>query len=159
MDGKRPASDRDAPTIEWMPAAMHLTRTLDCPFAPTATLMRFSGDGFFPALPDNLWDIVIFRRNESVSVLRTGLTTRPDMVPYQAGDEILVVSFPPQCFMPTMPGEQMRDDAFFLDRFGRSSVRIGPCFHEIPTWDTVDAFVARLLATEVVEAAQSSIPF
>src|SRR6266446_1714826 len=131
---------------------MQQTRMLESKHAHSVTWNRFDHDGHFLALPDNLWDIVIFRQEDHVAVLRTGLTTRPDKVSFKAGDELLILSFRPHCFMPTMPGEEMRNEGVFLDLCGRRAVRIGPAFHETPTFENAEAFVDRLIATGAIEA-------
>jgi len=129
-------------------------RVLDSEYARYAAWRRFAEDGHFLAQPDNHWDIVIFRRNDRVAVLRTGLTTQPHKVDYSAGDEILVISFHPHCVMPAMPGDAMLNTGTFLDLVGQGTVNIASTSVEIPTLDNADAFVNRLAATGVVEVSR-----
>jgi hypothetical protein len=130
---------------------MHRTRPLDSKLAHSVTWSRFTSDGHFLALPDNLWDIVVMRRQDRLSVMRTGLTTRPDTVTYSAGDEMLVISFLPHCFTPSRLGDAMRNEACFLELFGRHAVRLGAAFHETPTFENAEGFVERLVAAGAVE--------
>jgi hypothetical protein len=116
------------------------------------TLTRFDAAGQVLMRPDNCWDIAVFRRDGRLFVLRTGMTTRPDLVTHEPGDEILTISFSAATYMPTMPGESMRNEAVFLEMFGRESVRIGGAYREIPTFDNALVFAGRLIREGIVES-------
>ena len=128
------------------------TRIFASRYLDRVTLTRFAAAGETLIQPDNCWDIVVFNRDGAVQVLRTGLTTRPDVVEHEAGDEILTISFRPDTFMSLLPGETMRNKAMLLDRFGRRDIRIGADVREIPTFDNADVFVERLVRDGIVES-------
>ena len=127
------------------------TRPVDSPIIASVTEMKFTAAGQALMQPDGCWDIAIFNLDGKRFVLRTGLTTRPDLVDHNAGDEILTISFRPNAFMPLMPGEVMRNEGVVLDGFGRSDFWIGTDVREIPTLDNVDVFVERLVRDGIIE--------
>ncbi len=127
-------------------------RPSDSPLVEHIRRIEFTSAGTMPMTPDACWDIAIFRPAAGgVMVLRTGLTTRAVDVTHEAGDEILIVSFKPNSFMPVMPGDAMRDRGVFLETFATTRFRIGADILEIPTFDNADAFVAKLVRNTVIE--------
>lgn len=126
-------------------------RPAESPFVASIRSTQFTVAGSTLMQPDNCWDIAIMKRGDKVSVLRTGLTTRTVVLEHDEGDEVLVISFKPHTFMPLMPGEVMRDEGVFLDGFGRTRVWIGSDVREIPTIETADVFVERLVRDGIVE--------
>jgi hypothetical protein len=127
-------------------------RPFDSPIVESVTQTQFTTAGEVLMQPDGCWDIAIFNVGGQRFVLRTGMTTRPDLVDYNAGDEILTISFRPSAFMPLMPGEVMRNEGVVLDGFGRSDFWIGTDVREIPTLETVDVFVDRLVRDGIIES-------
>src|ERR1700744_6691188 len=100
-------------------------RELESTFAGSVTSICFTSNGETLGQPDNHWDFVIFRRQDFVSAMCSGLTTKTVSVSHRAGDEILTVAFSPGTFMPALPGSLLKDGVSFLDMFGRREVRIG----------------------------------
>jgi hypothetical protein len=132
---------------------MHRIVRLDgwtSPVIAAVTHTTFASDGETLMQPDGFWDFAIMKSEGRTLVLRTGLTTRAVSHPHREGDEILTIAFKPSSFMPLMPGERMRDDAIVLDTIGPDRFWLGTDVVEIPTLETVDGFVARLLADETV---------
>lgn len=127
-------------------------RPVESPLVASVTLTQFTAAGQTLMQPDGCWDIAVFNTGGERFVLRTGLTTRPDLVDHNEGDEILTISFRPDAFMSLMPGEIMRNEGVLLDRFGRRDFWIGTDVREIPTLENVDVFVDRLVRDGVVES-------
>jgi hypothetical protein len=128
------------------------SRPIDSPLVESITLTQFTTAGQTLMQPDGCWDIAVLSLGGGDPfVLRTGLTTRPDVVEHKAGDEILTISFRPNAFMPLMPGEVMRNEGVILDRFGRRDFWIGTEVREIPTLENADVFVERLVRDEIVQ--------
>jgi Helix-turn-helix domain len=127
------------------------SRPIDSPLVESITLTQFTAAGQTLMQPDGCWDIAILNLGGGAFVLRTGLTTRPDIVEHKPGDEILTISFRPNSFMPLMPGEIMRNEGVVLDGFGRRDFWLGEGVREIPTLETADVFVDHLVRDEVVQ--------
>lgn len=121
------------------------------PHVEAVTRTRFATGGSMRMQPDGCWDVVIFRNADTTTVLRTGLTTAAVTHDYAAGDEILAIAFKPSSFMPLMPGELMRDQGVVLPLIGKDRFRLGADVLEIPTFDTVDGFVRKLVRNCIVE--------
>jgi len=127
-------------------------RPVDSPHVQSISSMRFTAAGETLMQPDGCWDFAILKQGDQVNVLRTGLTTQTVTYEHQAGDEILVISFKPQSFMPLMPGEVMRDEGVMLEKFGRAQFLLGDGAREIPTFENADVFVERLVRDGLIES-------
>ncbi len=94
--------------------------------------------------PDGSWDIVFIKHQDQVKVLLTGLITQPVALANQAGDEIFVISFKPGVFLSHLAGTQTVDTGSLLPKARNHSFWIGSDIVEIPTFENVESFVARL---------------
>ncbi|PXA90871.1 hypothetical protein DMC47_27015 [Nostoc sp. 3335mG] len=121
------------------------------PVVESVTHTLFTGVGSMLLAPDGCWDFVVLKSASGTAVLRTGLTTKAVTHRFQPGDEILSIAFKPSSYMSLMPGERMRDEGVVLQPVGRDRFEIGSDIVEIPTLETVDGFVARLLRAGIVE--------
>lgn len=121
------------------------------PVIESVTHTIFTEDGSTQFRPDGCWDFAIMKTAHGTLVLRTGLTTSAVTHHYAAGDEILSIAFKASSYMPLMPGETMRDQGVVLEGIGRDRFWLGSDVMEIPTLETVDAFVSKLLRRSIVE--------
>jgi hypothetical protein len=121
------------------------------PVIESVTHTIFTEDGSTQFRPDGCWDFAILKSAHGTVVLRTGLTTTAVAHQYAAGDEILSVAFKASSYMTLMPGEEMRDQGVALETIGRDRFWLGSDVLEIPTFDTVDGFVEKLLRRNIVE--------
>lgn len=121
------------------------------PLVEAVTHTVFAEDGSTQFRPDGCWDFAIMKSAQGTLVLRTGLTTSTVTHQYQAGDEILSIAFRPSSYMSLMPGEAMRDQGVVLEAVGRDRFWLGTEVIEIPTLETVDAFVEKLVRQSIVE--------
>jgi hypothetical protein len=129
-------------------------RKLDVRISPVleaVTHTAFSEAGSVVMRPDGCWDFAVLRHRGGTTLLRTGLTTTAVTHEVEAGDEILAISFRASSYMALMPGEMMRDQGVALETIGRDRFRLGGDVLEIPTFETVDGFVGKLLRTGIVE--------
>jgi hypothetical protein len=128
------------------------SREVDLPVVAGITHTRFTAGGQTLMQPDGCWDFAIFTRFDgSRFVLRTGLTTRPDLVDYEAGDEILTISFRPSMHMSLMPGEIMRNVGVMLEGIGKDRFWLGTDVLEVPTLENADVFADRLIRSGIIE--------
>jgi hypothetical protein len=133
---------------------METTRKLDgwsSPIIESVAHTTFTEDGVTQFRPDGCWDFAILKSAHGTTVLRTGLTTSAVTHNYAAGDEILSISFKASSFMTLMPGERMRDQGVVLEAVGKDRFWLGSDVLEIPTFETVDRFVDKLLRLSIVE--------
>lgn len=121
------------------------------PVVAAVTHTTFTSDGAALMQPDGCWDFAIIKSGDRTLVLRTGLTTKAVTHHHREGDEILAIAFKASSFMSLMPGERMRDEGVVLEGIGRDRFWLGTEVMEIPTLETVEGFVARLIANEAVE--------
>jgi hypothetical protein len=134
-----------------MPAIVR-SRQLDSPHAVevTSTVFTEAGETLLP--PDGCWDFAFLKRDGSLTVLRTGLTTRPVVYVHEPGDETLTIRFRASSFMSLLPGQMMRDEGVVLERFGGRDFWLGTDVREIPTIENADVFVERLARDGMVES-------
>lgn len=121
------------------------------PLVESVTHTRFEGSGSTQMRPDGCWDFAILKSADRTTVLRTGLTTAAVTHQFAAGDEILAIAFKASSHMSLMPGEEMRDQGVVLETIGRDRFWLGTDVIEIPTFDTVDGFVNKLVRHSIVE--------
>jgi hypothetical protein len=133
---------------------MQNVRKLDgwsSPVVESVTHTAFTEDGSVQFRPDGCWDVAILKSTYGTVVLRTGLTTTAVTHQVAAGDEILAINFKASSYMPLMPGEAMRDQGVVLETIGQDRFWLGTDVLEIPSFDNVDGFVAKLLRSSIVE--------
>jgi len=104
----------------------------------------FDGQDRDITTPDGCWDLVVMRRQGQVSVLQTGVITRPVTLDFSCGDEYVCISFKPGVFMPATPADGMVDRAFLRPIAGDRSFWFDGDRLEIPTFDNAEGLVARL---------------
>jgi hypothetical protein len=121
-------------------------RAADSPLIERVTRVVFDGDDCDVTTPDGCWDIVVMRQQGRVSVLQTGVITRPVRLDYSSGDEYLCISFKPGVFMPKTPGEGMVDRAFMRPLAGDRSFWFEGDRLEIPSFENAEGLVSRLLS-------------
>jgi hypothetical protein len=127
-------------------------REVDSPVVAGISRTVFTSAGQTLMQPDGHWDFAVFTRFDgSRFVLRTGLTTRPDLVEYEQGDEILTISFRPSTHMSLMPGEVMRNTGVMLEGIGKDRFWLGTDVLEVPALETADVFADRLIRAGIIE--------
>jgi hypothetical protein len=119
-------------------------RGADSPLVERVARAVFDGDDCDVTTPDGCWDIVIMRRREQVSVLQTGVITRPVKLDFASGDEYVCISFKPGVFMPSARGRSMVDRAFIRPRAGDRSFWLDGDRLEIPSFENAESLVQRL---------------
>lgn len=119
-------------------------RAADSCFVERVARAVFDGDEPDVTTPDGCWDIVVMRRRGRVSVLQTGVITRPVALDFSSGDEYLCISFKPGVFMPTAPGDGMVDRAFLRPVAGDRSFWFDGDRIEIPSFDNAEGLVRSL---------------
>lgn len=127
------------------------TKYVKSPYVEHIQHMRFTADGEMLLTPDGFWDIAILHQHGQTMILRTGLTTVPVTLQYEAGDSIVVISFKPHVYMPLMPGQSMRDVGVMLPRIGTQKFWIGTDAFEVPSFENADEFVNKLAHSQLLE--------
>ena len=105
------------------------------------------------------WEIVVCRLRDRPYVTVRGPETRATTVPILQDAEFFGVQFRRGAFMPDLPPSRLVDDGLTLPGASRNSFWLHGAAWEMPSFDTVDAFVERLVREgllvrdPVVEAA------
>ena len=121
------------------------TRASDSPFVERITHVSYGEKLDDVTTPDGCWDIVVQRHAGKITMLQTGVITRPVVLPYDAGDEYVSISFKPGVFMPAMPGEAMLDRGRPLPATSARAFALDSDVLEIPTFENAEGLVDRLV--------------
>jgi len=121
------------------------TRASDSPFVERITHVSYGEKLDDVTTPDGCWDIVVQRHAGKITMLQTGVITRPVVLPYDAGDEYVSISFKPGVFMPRAPGAEMIDRGLALPTPSARAFWLQGEKLEIPTFENVEGLVARLI--------------
>jgi hypothetical protein len=100
--------------------------------------------------PDGTWGFIFRDCITGAGVLQTGQIDRPVELDCEAGDTYFSIAFKPEVFMPKLPGSAMVRRAIFHSLASRKAVWVCGERLEIPTFDNVEQFVARLAATGLI---------
>lgn len=119
-------------------------RGADSAWVERVTRVVFDGQDRDVTTPDGCWDIVVMRHQGRVSVLQTGIITRPVALDFSCGDEYVCISFKPGVFMPATPGDRMVDRAFLRPTAGDRSFWFDGDRLEIPSFENAEGLVGRL---------------
>jgi hypothetical protein len=139
-------------------------RGADSPLVERIAHVAFDGAGGGVTTPDGCWDLVVMRRRGQVSVLQTGVITRPVELGYEPGDEYVCISFKPGVFMPSLPGELMVDRGLMRPTVNKRSFHFDGDTLEIPSFDNAEVLVNRwarrsvLLRDEIVAGIADGNP-
>jgi hypothetical protein len=120
------------------------TRLSDSPLVHSISRSIYVKDSQDVTRPDGSWDLVFIKHHDQTKVLLTGLITHPVALANEEGDEILSVSFKPGVFIPHIPGQQMVNAGVLLPKARNESFWLGSDVLEIPRFENVDSFIARM---------------
>jgi AraC-like DNA-binding protein len=133
-------------------ALVEETRAADSPLVASIRRVRYHAPTRETVLPDGSWDL-LFMRNAGgpLIAVQTGQIAAPLTVDHQAGDELLVVAFRPEVYMPRLPGHKTfqlgvarpveHDRGLWID-----SERL-----EVPSFDNVEHLVAAMARKGLLE--------
>lgn len=130
-------------------------RLSDSPFIETIWHTQTEDEGCYTALADGTWDIVIRREKGKFDVSLYGPSSRAVAVPYTAGTDTLGIRFKHGTFMPDLPSSDIVDSGMLLPEATGRGFWLGGYRHELPNFENVEAFVARLVRRDLV--AQDTI--
>ena len=127
-------------------------RVADSPLVASIRRVRYRASTRETVLPDGSWDLLFMRQaGGPLIVVQTGQIAAPLQAEHQAGDEMLVVAFKPEVYLPRLPGQQTfqrgvsrpveRDRSFWID-----SDRL-----EVPSFDNVEQLVAAMARKGLIE--------
>lgn len=127
-------------------------RAADSPLVASIRRVRYQASVRETVLPDGSWDLLFMRQAGGPMIaVQTGQIVAPLTVDHQSGDELLVVAFKPEVYMPRLPGHKTfqlgvarpveRDRRLWID-----SERL-----EVPSFDNVEHLVAAMARKGLLE--------
>ncbi|MEM9953464.1 MAG: helix-turn-helix domain-containing protein [Chloroflexota bacterium] len=115
-----------------------------------------NADNYIPICPaETRWNLVFLKKSRKVSVSIEGARTNTFTKLETAETKFLVIQFKHGVYLPKIPaGELLNVDIHLPDVLSKTFC-LGSEYWEIPTYDTVEHFVARLAKTDtLVQDAQ-----
>ena len=127
-------------------------RASDSPLVASIRRVRYTGDVTEVVLPDGSWDLLFMRHaGGPLIAVQTGQIVAPLPVHHVAGDEMLVLAFKPEVYMPSLPGHRTyqrgvarpveHDRRFWID-----AERL-----ELPSFDNAEHLVAAMARKGLLE--------
>jgi len=96
------------------------------------------------------WEMVVTKRNGLTYLTVRGPETKATIVPIPEDAEFFGVQFRLGAFLPTLPVDQLVDNALTLPGAGSRSFWLNGSAWEYPTFDNVDVFLKRLMRKGLV---------
>ena len=127
-------------------------RAADSPLVAKIRRARYTADACEMALPDGSWDLLLLRRGGGPLIaIQTGQISAPLAVQGFAGDEMLIVAFRPEVYMPRLPGRLTFNRGVERPVENDSRLWIDAERFEVPSFDNVEHFVAALARKGLLE--------
>jgi hypothetical protein len=112
--------------------------------------VSYGSDAHDVSTPDGGWDLVFMRRSGRLSVLQTGVITKPVDLRYAPGDEYLAITFKPGVYMPRVPAASMVDRGVLRGIPVAGRFRLDAEHLEVPTFENAECLVERLVGRGVL---------
>ena len=127
-------------------------RAADSPLVAKIRRVRYTADAAETALPDGAWDLLFLRRaGGPLIAIQTGQIAAPVAVEGFAGDEMLIVAFRPEVYMPRLPGRMTVNQGVQRPVEHDRQVWVDAERFEVPSFDNVEHFVAALARKGLLE--------
>lgn len=126
-------------------------RCSDSPFIDRIWRTRSEQAGTFTSLAESHWEMVVTKYDGRTSFTVRGPETKATAAGFPAGAEFLGIVFRPGAFMPHLPVGNLRDrnDVTLPEATNQSFWLLGAAW-QIPDYDNVDTFVARLARNDLL---------
>lgn len=121
------------------------SRASDSPFVETIWRSQSDRSGEFLSVAVSHWEMVITQLAGNIQVSVRGPETQAQPAHCPADGEWLGVIFKLGTFMPHLPTVKLVDDSITLPEAGSQSFWLHSAAWELPTYENVDLFIARLV--------------
>ena len=130
-----------------------VTRPSDSPLIQRVSERRYLGGEGDVTRPDGARDIVVMRQNGQVLVMLTGNITRPIPLDFPAGAEVMNIMLAPDVFFTdtALAAPKMINESLLFSPAGSNKIWLGSEAIEIPTYDTAEAFIEKLMSRRILE--------
>lgn len=129
---------------------IHEQRSGVSPYIESITQGRTEGAGSTVRPAECHWHMVIVRHEGHTRLIVAGSLTSAGVVSWAGGAEILWVKFPLGTFMPHLPAKALQDKETLLPDASNRAFYLKGSAWEVPHYENVDVFIARLVREEVI---------
>ncbi len=139
-------------------------RPSDSPLVETVWRTRSLDDGSFMSTAETYWEMVICRCQGKLFITMRGPETQARRAPFEKDTEFFGIVFKHGAFMPHLPVSRLVNEDVTLSAAANGRFWLHSAAWELPSFETVDAFIARLVRQEmlvfdpVVEAVLENRP-
>jgi AraC-like DNA-binding protein len=127
-------------------------RVADSPLVASIRRVQYLAATRETVLPDGSWDLIFIRQaGGQMIAVQTGQIAAPLPVHHRAGDELLVVAFKPEVYMPQLPGYKTFQQGVTRPVERGRGVWIDSDRLEVPSFDNVEQLVAAMARRGLLE--------
>jgi hypothetical protein len=127
-------------------------RAADSPLVASIRRARYRATTTETVLPDGSWDLLFIRKaGGPVIAVQTGQIAAPLTAVHEAGDELLVLTFKPEVYMPQLPGHKIFQQGVVRPVEHGRGVWIDAERLELPTFDNAEHLVAAMARKGLLE--------
>jgi len=122
----------------------------DSPLVESVWRTRSLNDGSFVSTAETYWEMVVSRYQGELIITMRGPETQAKRAPFAKDTEFLGIVFKHGAFMPHLPVSKLVNEDVNLPKAANGRFWLHSAAWELPTLDTVDDFIARLVHEEVL---------
>jgi AraC-like DNA-binding protein len=122
----------------------------DSPLVEAVWSTRSLADGSFVSTAETHWEMVMSRWQGELTFTLRGPETQARRVPFDKGTEFFGIVFKHGAFMPHLPVRRLVNEDVNLPTAGNGRFWLHSTAWELPSFETVDTFVARLVREELL---------
>jgi len=126
------------------------TRSSDSPWVQSIWQSRSEGGGSFISTAVSQWEMVVTRQRDKLTMSVRGPETHASPAPIPEDAEFFGVIFKHGVFMPSLPKNELVDQAIHLDESLKNSFQFLGSTWQFPTFENVETFVDRLVRANVL---------
>jgi hypothetical protein len=125
-------------------------RPSDSPYVSQIWRSRSEQIDSFISIASNRWDLVVWKQYGKTYLAIQGPETQASITPVPRDAEFFGILFNPGTFMPHLPADQLVNNNTVLPEANSRSFWLGGSSWEVPTYENADAFVNRLVRSEML---------
>jgi AraC-like DNA-binding protein len=139
-------------------------RSSDSPLVETVWRTYSQSEGTFVSTAETHWEMVVSRYKGELTITMRGPETQAKRASFSKDTEFFGIVFKHGSFMPHLPVSDLVDEDVELPKAANGSFWLHSAAWELPNFETVDDFIARLVREEmlvfdpVVEAVLQNRP-
>lgn len=126
------------------------TRSSDSPLVKSIWRARSVGGGSFISTAESLWEIVITKQRDQLTLSLRGPETQASSAPVPEDAEFFGVIFKHGVFIPQLPKSELVNKEIHLNASIKNDFHFLGSTWQFPTYENVDTFIDRLVHANIL---------